>query len=179
VYVEGFYFLVNKWIRLFKIILYPLLTQQICPQGKSDGPELFGSSVIDFLECLLDCKKDITVNIDSKGWCYIKGQYKLNGTSAYTDVLPCYPLRLKPLTVCKQKEVYDWWYSLARSNNNYYLWSLRHCEELDIDFNDVLSELDHALCDNEWYYRTLYDQKYGKVNRIFEVDLKCRKNWLL
>jgi hypothetical protein len=38
-------------------------------------PGIFGSRVID-LEYILNCKKDITVSIDSGGWCYIKGKYK-------------------------------------------------------------------------------------------------------
>jgi hypothetical protein len=173
VYVDKFHFLVNNWIHLFINKLHKPLIKQIFAQGKSESPDLFGSSVIDFLECLLDCKKDITVNIDSGGWCYIKGQYKVYRTGLY--LLPFGFFGLTPLTVDKQKQLHDRLYDLASMSNNYYLWRLRRSEEFEINFNDGLSELDRALCEEECFYRALYDSLHDKNHLIFEVDLKCRK----
>jgi hypothetical protein len=161
------------WVRLFRITLQPPVTQQICAQGKSESPDLFGSSVIDFLECLLDCEKNITVKIDSGGWCFIKGKYKVNGTDMYT--LPNNHPRRKPLNVCEQKELYEWLYNFSIMSNNHYLWRLRRCEEFDIDFNDDLFDLDLGEWNDDRFYRTLHGPSYGKVHLTFKVDLKCRK----
>jgi hypothetical protein len=173
--MDGFHFIVKTWLHLFITKLHSPLTQQICAQGKSESKDLFGSSVIDFLECLLDCKRDITLNIDSGGWCYIKGQYKLKGTNFYVLYLPSNHLGLKPLTVEEQRQLHDWLYHVACTNNNYYLWRLMRCEEFDIDFNDGLSELDRVLRDGRGSYWTLDCEHYDKNRLIIEVDLKCRK----
>jgi uncharacterized protein (DUF2267 family) len=68
--------LVSQWIYLFYKEINPTSIEDICAQIKSECRDLFGSKVIDLLECISDCEKDITVNIDEKGWCYVKGEYK-------------------------------------------------------------------------------------------------------
>jgi hypothetical protein len=171
--VNEFRVLVRKLTRPIIFKLRPPLRQQICAQGKSEVPDLFGSSVIDFLECHLDCKKDISVNIDSEGWCYIKGQYTVNGSYLYR--FPGDPFWQEPLNVCEQKQLYEWLYNFTKKNNNFYLFRLRHREIFHIDFNDVLSKLDRVICYYGAYYWTLYDLDYNHVHLIFKVDLKCRK----
>jgi hypothetical protein len=175
VYVDEFQFLVNNWTHLFTTILHSPLIEQICAQGKSEDPDLFGSSVIDFLECLLDCKKDITVNIDSGGWCYIKGQYKVDGACMYSSTLPPESLGLKPMTVGQQKQLHGWLGNFVRLSNNYYLWRLLRCKTFDIDFEDGTYELHSKFYGDNKFNIEIYGKLYDKVHLIFEVDLKCRK----
>jgi hypothetical protein len=68
--------LVDKWILFFLDSIETPLIQQVSSLNKSRYPDPFGSRFIDFLECILNCK-DITVSIDSEGWCYMKGDYKV------------------------------------------------------------------------------------------------------
>jgi hypothetical protein len=70
----SYYFLWNAGCSSYIKIERPSI-QLIGARKKSEFPVLFGIKFIDFLESIPDCKKDITVNMDSGGWCYIKGEY--------------------------------------------------------------------------------------------------------
>jgi hypothetical protein len=173
-YLDGFQPLVDNWLDLFFSRMKLSLTQNICARGKSECPGLFGSNVIDLLECILDCKKDVIVNIDSGGWCYIKGQYKVNGT--FLGILPGETSGLEPLSVKQQAELHHLFWDLARLSNNYYLWRLRRYEEFDINFRNGLYRIDFALSTRDFLYRKLYSDAYeDKFIQIIKVDLKCRK----
>jgi hypothetical protein len=151
-YMYVFISVVDKWRRLLK---------RAKPRNESEYPDLFGSKVISLLECNLDCKKDITVNIDSGGWCYIKGQYKINGTVMHR--LPNKASGLKPLSIYQQIELHDMLYNLARENNEWQVWKQRLFEYFDTDFQDTTFQ--------QIYHSILKDDH----NLVFKVDLKCRK----
>jgi hypothetical protein len=149
------------------------LIKHICAYNKSECSYLFCSKVIDILKCILDCRKDIAVNT-SRDWCYIKGQYQVNGT--LMNGLPGGAPGLEPLSVYQQLDLHNRLYDLARWSNNYYLWRERHYEEFDIDFCRGLTELDFALCWSDRSYQKFYGKLWEeKVHIIFKVDLKCRK----
>jgi hypothetical protein len=94
--VKGFISLVYQWMFMFYKNIEQTSEQVLSSQTKSECPDLFGSIVIDLLESIPDCKKDVTVNIDSGGWCYIKGEYKLH--LKFWMLLPGCANELEPLT---------------------------------------------------------------------------------
>jgi hypothetical protein len=65
-------FLVNRFMFIFYKNIKMTSIKDFLPQNKSKCPDLLGSKIIDLLESIPDYKKDITVNIDSRGWCYVK-----------------------------------------------------------------------------------------------------------
>jgi hypothetical protein len=163
---------VEKWICLFLKRIEAHFIKHTCTQNKLECPDLFGSNVIDFLECILDCKKDITVKIHS-GWCYIKGQYKVCGI--IWDRLPGDASGLESLSVYQQAELHNVLYNFAKLNNNYHLWRLRRCEKLCFKFKHYLT-LENALGTDTYFFMNTYDPWWeGKSNLTFKVDLKCRK----
>jgi hypothetical protein len=113
---------------------------------------------MDILESLPDCKKDITVNIDSGGWCYIKGEYKLD--KIFPQILRDYVSQLESLTLKQQLEF------------QYALFFYIRCQLLSIfaDFN----------VGNVWdNHYPPWDNQFLYVNEdcplTFKVDLKCRR----
>jgi hypothetical protein len=171
-YVFIFKFFVDKLQFLLHRIKLQLI-KHTCAQNKSERPDLFGSKVIDILDCILDCRKDITVKT-SGVWCYIKGQYEVNG--ALIDGLPGGASGLEPLNAHQQLELYIKLCSLARWSNNYHHWRQWRYEEFDIDFCEGLCELDATLRYDDLNYRKLYGKFFKEKPRImFKVDLKCKK----
>jgi hypothetical protein len=127
--------LVHKWILFFLHSIEPELIKLICSQNQSTSPDLFGSKVIDLLECFLNCKKDISVNIDSDGWCYIKGEYKLR-RSFFT----CNSDRdsgLEPLAINEQMNLHEALYILAMTRNQYCLKETHAEEENALHASDI------------------------------------------
>jgi hypothetical protein len=110
--LSKFIYLVNEWIYLFYEKIEKASTQLTCAQNKTELPALFGSKVIDLLESISECEKDVTVNTDSGGWCYIKGEYKF--------LIKFPPLFLsgvsgnKPLTVEQQAKLLHMLFRCAR-----------------------------------------------------------------
>jgi hypothetical protein len=149
------------------------LRKHICVQNKSECPDLFGSTFIDILECILDCKKDITVNT-SGAMCYINGQYEVYGT--LMDELPATVSGLEPLSVQQQMELHNTFHNLATWSNNFYMWKQWRYEDIDTDFDCGAPELDNVFQESDISYREYYaDVCKGKARVIFKVDLKCRK----
>jgi hypothetical protein len=145
----------------------PTSIQHISTQNKSECLVLFGSKVIDLLECIPECKKDITVNVDSEGWCYIKGQYKV-----YTKcplILPDGSSGQQPLTVQQQVQLQNMLFGLARFRCH-----SRHqtTQRYKNDFNDFLFDLCVVFWDTDVHLDMLYGDD---VHLIFKVDLKCRR----
>jgi hypothetical protein len=151
-YMYVFISLVDKWRRRLK---------RAKPQNESQYPDLFGSKVIGLLKCNLDCKNDITVNIDSGAWCYIKGQYKINGTAMHR--LPNKASGLKPLSIKQQIELHDMLYNLARLSNEWQVRRQQWFDIIDINFQDITFQV---------IYHHIFRDDH---NLVFKVDLKCRK----
>jgi F-box protein 28 len=107
--------LVHTWIMFFTHTIEPRLIQQICALNQSTCPDLYGSKVTDLLECLLNSKKFFSVNIDSEGWCYIKGEYKLRRSFFKCEAVS--NSELKPLTVPEQINFHEALYYLVKINN--------------------------------------------------------------
>lgn len=82
-------------------------------------PYFFGSKVIDLLECISDCEKNITVNIDEGGWCYIEGEYKTRG--AFRFYVRSRVATLKPLTVREHIMLQNMLLDFARFRYDYTL----------------------------------------------------------
>jgi F-box protein 28 len=107
--------LVNNWIMFFTHTIEPRLIQQICALNQSTCPDLYGSKIVDLLECLLNSKKFSSVNIDSEGWCYIKGEYNLR--RSFFKCREVSNSEVKPLTVPEQINLYEALYYLVKVNN--------------------------------------------------------------
>jgi hypothetical protein len=151
----------------------PPLIQYIHEQSKSKFPDLFGSKVIDLLECILDCEKDVTVDIDSGGWCYIKGEYKVYGK--YLSEKLCRNFGQNPLTLDQQRKLQNLLFNLACVRNDIHFETLRNYEISD-DFRGGLYELNRLLRHKDVCYQKCYGHRYGKSSHIIiKVDLKCRK----
>jgi hypothetical protein len=171
--VKLFHLHVHQWIILLIKRIEPRLIQDIYVQSKSKFPDLFGSKVIDLLECILDCEKDITVNTDSGGWCYMKGEYKLYGM--YPSEILCWTFVRKPLTLDQQSEFQLMLWKLASSRNESHLQMLKNYEVSD-DFRGGLYELNRLLCHKDVSYQNRYYFAYRAASYIIiKVDLKCRK----
>jgi hypothetical protein len=152
-----FIYLVNDWMLQFY--------KKISAQNNSECPDVFGSKVIDLLESIPGCKKDITVNIDSGGWCYIKGEYKLRPKCRL--ILPDGASGTKPLTIKQQTDLHNTLLCLAKSQNDFDNPNIRY---YTIHFSIVLYS-DHLR-------RRKMDIGINNVNFdeiIFKVYLKCRR----
>jgi hypothetical protein len=153
--VHRFVSLVDHRMLLFFREIEPT---SISAKNKSKYPDLFGSKVIDLLESIRECKKDITVNIDSGGWCYMKGEYKLH--TRYWSILPfCYPRRTQ-LTVTMQRQLQNSLFFFARSR------CLSHFDELE-----------HSIVHRDRLALWTFDNLRWPMDQhlIFKVDLKCRR----
>jgi hypothetical protein len=163
----------DQWIlHLLKSIEQPLI-KYICTHSNTKFPVLFGSKVIDLLECIWVCEKDITVDIDSGGWCYIKGEYKVEGI--HPSQILCCTFGPEPLTLDQQIMLQNILWDLARSRNKVHL-VIPMCYEIIDDFPGGLHELNpYRIKDVSFhgYHRKLYAQA---AYIIFKVDLKCRKD---
>lgn len=108
--------LLNRWISFFLQKIERPLIQHMCSLNESVCPDLFGSKIIDILECLLNCKKDISFNIDSEGWCYMKGTYKLSRVyfAPITDLSPT----LNALNASELMDFHEFLYEFAMANND-------------------------------------------------------------
>jgi hypothetical protein len=158
---------VNQWMLHFYKKIDPTSIQHICTQNQSECLDLFSSRVIDLLESIPQCMKDITVNIDSGGWCYIKGQYKMHTKCPL--ILPDGSSGQQPLTVKQQVELQNVLFGLARFRCH-----SRHrtIQRYRTDFDDFLFD----LCVVFWNTDVHHDMLYGDdVHLTFKVDLKCRK----
>jgi hypothetical protein len=161
--LHTFVSLVDHWMYLVYKKVWPTSIQGICAQNtpKSEYPDLFGSMVIDLLEIIPECKKDITVNMDSGGWCYIKGEYKVQ--KLFVSKSPDGASALEPLTAIQQAELQYSLFHYARSR------CLFHFLELNsrtVSFNQFL----------RWIYGV--DCMMCHINGkplTFKVDLKCRR----
>jgi hypothetical protein len=159
----------DQWIRLLLYSNEPPLIQYIHEQSKSKFPVLFGSKVIDLLECIWVCEKDITVDIDSGGWCYIKGEYNVYGT--FFSKILCGNFGQNPLTLDQQRTLQNLLLILTCYRNKVHFKRLRDYE-ITYDFRGDLYELNRLLR----YKDVCYDCTYRKSSYlIFKVDLKCRK----
>jgi hypothetical protein len=163
--LDRFISLVNQWMLLFYKEIEPTSIQHICAQNKSKCPDLFGSNVIDLLETIPECKKDIAVNIDSEGWCYIKGEYKLHANRSV--IVPDPASGLEPLTVKQQVKLQNVLFCLARFRHvsqhpTLQRYSMRFAKEY---YSKLLRRRNEDL---QTYFA--YD-----VDVILKVDLKCRK----
>jgi hypothetical protein len=114
-----FYALVHKWIIFFLRKIERQLIRRMCSLSQSACPDLLGSKVIDLLECFLNCKKDTSFNIDSEGWCYMKGVYKLPriffGCKSERDS------ELTSLTVRELMNLHEVLYRLATASNDFHI----------------------------------------------------------
>jgi hypothetical protein len=125
-------------------------------------PDFFGSRVIDLIESISDCEKDITVNIDERGWCYIKGKYKTRGE--FGLYVPRRVTGLEPLTVKQHAVLQYMLLYIARQryrflSANMMLYSKPYPSSYEI-FNT-----------GDFLY-----MRSGIFRELtFKVDLKCRK----
>jgi hypothetical protein len=142
-YERALRYLVNKCIIFFLHKIEPPLIQHIYASNQSTSPHLFGSKVIDLLECFLNCKKDISVNIDSEGWCYIKGTYKLR--RSFFTCEPDWNSELRPLTINEQVCLHEVLYILAMASNQCYLM------EADTDEENAIN-----VCGATWHVSGFY-----------------------
>jgi hypothetical protein len=160
VHISVFRSLADRWIYILNKNFEPTSIQDICAQNILECPDLLGSTVIDILESIPGCKKDITVNMDSGGWCYIKGEYKLH--PKFMLILPGPPSALEPLTVQQQAQLQYALFLFARSQClSYFEWI--HC--INIYYSHF----------SPWRYDDLsgFRSIFGPL--IFKVDLKCRR----
>jgi hypothetical protein len=128
-------------------------------------PSFFGSKVIDLLECISDCEKNITVNIDEGGWCYIKGEYEMRG--AFKIFMPSRAIELEPMTVKRHILFQNMLFDFARFRYDY-TDMLTKGEMRGIDLRELIDVVFSA--DD---FRDLNRKVYGDLT--FKVDLKCRK----
>jgi hypothetical protein len=139
-------------------------TKKNSAQNNSKCPDLFGSKVIDLLESIPGCKKDITVNIDSGGWCYIKGEYKLRARCSL--ILPDGASGKKPLTIKQQADLHNTLLCLAKSRHDFEnMWTIRYYRIYFL-----------ILCDHlrgTGMESGIYDVESDEI--IFKVYLKCRR----
>jgi hypothetical protein len=157
--------LVNDWMLQFYKKIVPTSIQDICAENKSKCQDLFGSKVIDLLESIPGCKKDIAVNIDSGGWCYIKGEYKLRARCPL--ILPGGASGKKPLTIKQQADLQNTLFCLAKSQHDFKNARLSYCT---IHFNrvlcrDILRRRETDIC--------VYNVVFNEIT--FKVYLKCRR----
>jgi hypothetical protein len=114
-----FYALVHKWIIFFLRKIEGQLIRRMCSLSQSACPDLLCSKVIDLLECFLNCKKDTSFSIDSEGWCYMKGIYKLPriffGCKSDRDSEPT------SLTVRELMNLHEVLYRLATASNDFHI----------------------------------------------------------
>jgi hypothetical protein len=165
---------VHHWKSLLLKSIEPLLIQYIYAQSKSKFPDLFGSKITDLLECISDYDKDITVDIDSGGRCYIEGEYKFYAMQL-SEVI-CRNLGWKPLTLEQQRKVQNIFRNLERSRNNFHSDMLNNYQITDA-FRGDLYEVSRSLYHKDISYEEHYVYEYGKVDYIiFKVGLKCRKD---
>jgi hypothetical protein len=183
-YVVEFRDLAHKWILFFLHSIEPPLIQHICASNQSASPDLFGSKVIDLLECFLNCKKDISVNIDSEGWCYVKGEYKLR-RSFFT----CESDRnsgLETLTINEQVCLHEALYVLAMMSNQYYLVEADADENNALNANGItwlisgsyqgLSECDEFCYYYGHYSKHSYSKRFQKCNEVDEGTNRTMNN---
>jgi hypothetical protein len=184
--------LVNNWIMFFTHTFEPRLIQQICALNRSTCPDLYGSKVTDLLECLLNSKKFSSVNFDSEGWCYIKGEYKLRRTFFMRTAVP--NSELKPLTVPEQINLHEALYYLVKVNNENRLMEEQTDEENALRGRGITKYVsssykglsvfpesgyfygqysEHAFCPTLW--KDNKDDIGKNTDLIFKVDMKCRK----
>jgi hypothetical protein len=176
--------LVHKWILFFLHSIELPLVQTICAPNQSTSPDLFGSKVIDLLECFLDCKKGISVNIDSEGWCYIKGEYKLR-RSFFTFVSD-QNSELEPLTINEQVCLNEALYVLAATSNQYYLMEEHAEEEKALQASDTTWFISGSYeglsnCDKCCYYyghysKRSYSKRFQKENEDDEGTNRTMDN---
>jgi hypothetical protein len=157
--------LVNQWMLHFFKKLGPSSAEDICARNNSKCSDLFGSKVIDLLESIKGCKKDVTVTIDSGGWCYIKGEYKLRPQC--NPPLPRGTSGKKPLTVKEQAALQNMLFYLARFqyDSSYFDSYSRY----SVSYNNALLK-DFRVQRNEDY--CYYDRR--DLELTFKVNLKCR-----
>jgi hypothetical protein len=157
--------LVNDWmLHLYKKI-ESISIHDICAKKKSKFPDLFGSKIIDILESIPGCKKDITVNIDSGGWCYIKGEYKLRAKCPL--ILPSGASGRKPLTIKQQAGLQNMLFYLANSQHDFgypWLWYYTICFGNALG-RDYLRRRENHIA----FFSGAF------VELTFQVDLKCRR----
>jgi hypothetical protein len=172
--------LVDKWIQFFVDGIETQLIEHICKQNKCTCTDLFGSRVINLLECILNCRKAITVSVESGGWCYIKGEYTVHRSRfGFTKDRNS---GLEPLTHIEQRFLHSYLYNLAKVRNDL------HCKQLYADGVNNLSAGDiirvpvhpyeglsqcPEICYAYSILRYIEDDQDDCI--IFSVDLKCRK----
>jgi hypothetical protein len=178
--------LVDKWILFVIDGIEPILIKYIFKQNKYKCTDLFGSRVIDLLECILNCKKNITVNVDSGGWCYIKGEYRVH--ISHVGCVAGHDSGLKPLDAKEQRTLHSFLYNLARARNYFYLKKVLTDDENAIGASNVipvpvLPYKGLSECHKTRYAYIICSEESctddGKNDEepglIFNVDLKCRK----
>jgi hypothetical protein len=163
---DRFIKLVNTWMILFFKKIGPITVEEICARNKSKCSDLFGSKIIDLLESIPECKKYITVNIESGGWCYIKGEYKLPIYGRELQ-LPRSTSGKRPLNVRQQANLHNRLFYLVKFLNRqvpdmFHRYKIRIEWELSGYYWDPNS--DEVIVTHE-----------GIDELTFKVDLKCRR----
>jgi hypothetical protein len=177
--------LVDKWILFFTDGIEPKSIKHISKQNKSKYTDLFGSRVIDLLECILNCKKNVTVSNDSGGWCYIKGEYRVS--RSHVGYIIGHDSGIEPLDVKEQRTLHSFLYNLARAHNFFYIKKVLTDDENALGASDVIrvpvpsykgmsecrkTRYAYIICNEE---SCTDDCKNGEDPGLtLRVDLKCR-----
>jgi hypothetical protein len=181
--------LVDKWILFFIDGIEPKVINHISKQYKSKCTDLFGSRVIDLLDCILNCKKNISISIDSEGWCYIKGEYRVHRAHVRIMIFIIEDdSGLRLLDVREQRTLHSFLYNLARTHNYFSIMKGFTDDEDALGASNVscipvssykgMSE----CCKMRYAYKICNEEgctdnckNDGDPGLIFKVDLKCRK----
>jgi hypothetical protein len=128
-------------------------------------PGRFGSLVIDLLEIIPECKKDITVIMDSSGWCCIRGEYEVQ--AKFEPALPDCASELEPLTVKQQAPLESVLFHYARMQCIFHFFELDYRTVYGNHFPRWDHVVEYVMCQT------------NDASLTFKVDLKCRKELLL